>query len=195
MPPFARACGYPFGSRLPYPGRGESELLRLLSKLTGSEFRNPHSEVTNDLYPAFDLYPHLDYVCMITHGDVLSMHLLRLPSIERGFIRRVLRVVKEIDQSMAHTASIYIVFYDDALLADRRPISSHLEGDHQRRHPVQFSYSERPPCSEIDPELAVLLFRAGFKTIRLGLETSNEEAQIETGAKSEQLRVPKALRI
>jgi radical SAM superfamily enzyme YgiQ (UPF0313 family) len=37
--------------------------------------------------------------------------------------------------------------------------------------------------SEIDEEIAVLLFRSGFKTIRLGFETSNEATQIETGGK------------
>jgi len=36
---------------------------------------------------------------------------------------------------------------------------------------------------EIDRELADLLFRSQFKTIRLGFETSNQVAQIETGGK------------
>ncbi len=38
-------------------------------------------------------------------------------------------------------------------------------------------------AGEIDEELAVLLFQAGFKTIRLGFETSDEALQIETGGK------------
>jgi radical SAM superfamily enzyme YgiQ (UPF0313 family) len=36
---------------------------------------------------------------------------------------------------------------------------------------------------EIDEEVAELLFRGGFKTIRLGFETSNEAMQIEIGGK------------
>ena len=36
---------------------------------------------------------------------------------------------------------------------------------------------------EIDEEVADLLFRGGFKTIRLGFETSNEATQVETGGK------------
>jgi radical SAM superfamily enzyme YgiQ (UPF0313 family) len=36
---------------------------------------------------------------------------------------------------------------------------------------------------EIDRELAELLFQSQFKTIRLGFETSNQVAQIETGGK------------
>jgi radical SAM superfamily enzyme YgiQ (UPF0313 family) len=36
---------------------------------------------------------------------------------------------------------------------------------------------------EIDEEVAELLFRSGFKTIRLGFESSNEATQIETGGK------------
>jgi radical SAM superfamily enzyme YgiQ (UPF0313 family) len=37
--------------------------------------------------------------------------------------------------------------------------------------------------NEINEEVAALLFRGGFKTIRLGFETSNETKQIETGGK------------
>jgi radical SAM superfamily enzyme YgiQ (UPF0313 family) len=35
----------------------------------------------------------------------------------------------------------------------------------------------------MDEETASLLFRTGFKTIRLGFETSNEAMQLETGGK------------
>jgi len=36
---------------------------------------------------------------------------------------------------------------------------------------------------EIDEELAGLFFKAGFKTIRLGFETSHEATQMDTGGK------------
>jgi len=42
--------------------------------------------------------------------------------------------------------------------------------------------------------VAALLFRGGFKTIRLGLETSNEAVQIETGGKVDNQGFQKAVR-
>jgi radical SAM superfamily enzyme YgiQ (UPF0313 family) len=47
---------------------------------------------------------------------------------------------------------------------------------------------------EIDEEVADLLFRGGFKTIRLGLETSIETTQIETGGKVDNQEFRKAIK-
>jgi len=47
---------------------------------------------------------------------------------------------------------------------------------------------------EIDKELAGLLFRSQFKTIRLGFETSNEVTQIETGRKVDNQEFAKAVK-
>jgi len=47
---------------------------------------------------------------------------------------------------------------------------------------------------EIDQEVADLLFQGGFKTIRLGLETSNEATQIETGGKVDNQDFKRAVR-
>ena len=47
---------------------------------------------------------------------------------------------------------------------------------------------------EIDEEVAQLLFRGGFKTIRLGFETSNESAQIETGGKVDNQNLKQGVR-
>ncbi len=47
---------------------------------------------------------------------------------------------------------------------------------------------------EIDEEVAELIFRSQFKTIRLGFETSNETAQIETGGKVDNREFQRAVR-
>jgi radical SAM superfamily enzyme YgiQ (UPF0313 family) len=47
---------------------------------------------------------------------------------------------------------------------------------------------------EIDEEVAELLFRSQFKTIRLGFETSSETAQIETGGKVDNREFKRAVK-
>ena len=46
----------------------------------------------------------------------------------------------------------------------------------------------------IDEEMAALLFRSNFKTIRLGLETADETAQRETGGKVDNREFREAVR-
>jgi radical SAM superfamily enzyme YgiQ (UPF0313 family) len=77
-----------------------------------------------------------------------------------------------------------IAFYDDALLIEPSkhfiPIMKEVikRGIHCNFHTPNAIH-----IREIDEEVADLLFRGGFKTIRLGFETSNEATQIETGGK------------
>jgi radical SAM superfamily enzyme YgiQ (UPF0313 family) len=53
----------------------------------------------------------------------------------------------------------------------------------QRRIHCNFHTPNAIHIREIGEEVADLLFRGGFRTIRLGFETSNEAAQIESGGK------------
>lgn len=168
------------------PGRGDLELLKLLSSLTGFEFRNPHSEFRSDSCPAFDLYPHLNYVSMMTsrgcpfHCTYCASHFLS-PKFSR---KNPFQVVEEINQSIVRYHINNIAFYDDALLAEPEdhivPILKEIIG---RGIQCNFHTPNGLHVREIDRELAYLLFRAGFKTIRFGLETSDEGIQIDTGGK------------
>jgi radical SAM superfamily enzyme YgiQ (UPF0313 family) len=47
---------------------------------------------------------------------------------------------------------------------------------------------------EIDQEVADLLYRSGFRTIRLGFETSDEATQVETGGKVDNQEFQKAIK-
>jgi radical SAM superfamily enzyme YgiQ (UPF0313 family) len=53
----------------------------------------------------------------------------------------------------------------------------------QRRSQCNFHTPNALHIKMIDEEMADLLFRSGFKTIRLGLETADATAQRETGGK------------
>jgi len=175
------------GVDIVFNGRDELEILELICRLTGFEVA-PNSEPrTNKLqYPAFDLYPQLDYICIsASRGCPFACTYCASPFLSKGFSRRdPLRVVDEIEYWTRVHGVNNIAFYDDALLIDPSkhfvPIMKEVIG---RGIHCNFHTPNALHIREIDEEIAVLMFEGGFRTIRLGFETSSEARQIETGGK------------
>jgi len=190
------------GVDIVFNGIGDSEILELISGLT--QFRIPQSlpvrqalnrhgtgqageiRINSLPYPAFDLYPKLDYVCIATtRGCPFKCTYCASPFLTKGFSKRdPFKVVQEIECWTNHYHVNNIAFYDDALLVEP---SKHFilimkeiirKGIHCNFHTPNALH-----IREIDEEVASLLFRGGFKTIRLGFETSDEATQTETGGK------------
>jgi radical SAM superfamily enzyme YgiQ (UPF0313 family) len=183
------------GADIVFEGGGQVEILRLISDLTNFEPRTP---VGNGLepclpdkqafrtYPAFDLYSQLDYVCISTSsGCPFKCTYCASPFLTKNFSKRdPLRVVEEIEYWTTNFHTNNIAFYDDALLIDpSKHFIPMMKEVTKRRIRCNFHAPNALHIREIDEEVASLLFRGGFKTIRLGLETSNEATQLETGAK------------
>jgi radical SAM superfamily enzyme YgiQ (UPF0313 family) len=98
--------------------------------------------------------------------------------------RNPINVVEEIEHWTTRYGVRNIAFYDDALLVEPSkhfiPIMKEVM---ERRIHCNFHTPNAIHIREIDEEVAALLFQSGFRTIRLGFESSNEATQIETGAK------------
>jgi radical SAM superfamily enzyme YgiQ (UPF0313 family) len=189
-------------------GRGESELIKIISELLNIKLRTLNSAVhhvgmhgcpepdvvqgelshnINSLpYPAFDLYPQLDYVSIMTsRGCPYRCSYCASPVISGGFKRRdPLKVVEEIAYWISQYRVNNIAFYDDALLVSpSEHIIKILEEVRRRDIQCNFHSPNGLHAEEISKELADLLYHCQFKTLRLGLETSNEAIQVETGGK------------
>lgn len=199
-------------------GRGEIEGLRTISELTHvnnslSAIPDPQAEISSNslrvrhageppthCYPAFDLYDQLDFVCIATsRGCPLRCTYCASRLLYNGFDRRGPdEVVKEIEYWVTQHRINNIAFYDDALLVDpSRHIMPILKEVIQRGIHCSFHTPNGLHIRELDEELANLLFRAGFRTIRLGFETSREATQLQTGGKvdnDELIRAVKNLR-
>ncbi len=189
-------------------GRGEFEVLKLICDLTGFEAA-PNSlpaeasaqagaiRTSNLQYPAFDLYPKLDYVCISTSkGCPLKCTYCASSFLGQGFSTRdPLRAVDEIEYWTKKHGVNNIAFYDDALLIEPAkhfiPMMTEVI---KRGIPCNFHVPNAIHIREIDEEIASLLFRGGFKTIRLGFETSSETTQIETGGKVDNQEFRKAVK-
>jgi radical SAM superfamily enzyme YgiQ (UPF0313 family) len=188
-----------------FSGTGESDVLKLVSNLTGleptlSEFRDSQSGIRNENYPTFDLYSQLDYVCISTStGCPLKCSYCASPFLTKGFSRRdPFEVVDEIEYWTGKYRANNIAFYDDALLIEpSRHIIPILKEIIKRGIHCYFHTPNGLHIREISQEVGDYLYRSGFKTIRLGFETSVEQTQVETGGKvdnQEFLRVVKQLK-
>ena len=182
------------GADIVYKGGNEREAVKMISKLT--QFRLPHSAFRNESYPAFDLYPHLDYVCITTtRGCPFRCTYCASPILSKGFVRRdPLKVVDEIEHWTTQFHIHNIAFYDDGLLVEPSNHFIPMMNEVIRRGiQCNFHAPNALHISEMDEEVAELLFRGGFRTIRLGFETSNEEVQTDTGGKVNNIEFKRAV--
>jgi len=124
--------------------------------------------------PALDLYPRLEYAPVLTSRgcpfrcDYCASSLL--------FHNHVFREPEEVldDISLARERGIYdFAFYDDALaLSPSERLVPILEGVLQRGWKIRLHAPNAIHVQGIDDDLARLMYRAGFVTIRLGVETT-----------------------
>jgi radical SAM superfamily enzyme YgiQ (UPF0313 family) len=184
------------GADIVYKSGNEWGAVKLISDLTSFQLQTPclpkprrrqaNSKLRTDIYPAFDLYPQLDYVCIATSRGCpfrctyCASHYLT----DRFSRRNPDKVVGEIEYWTTQFKIKNIAFYDDALLIEP---SKHfipiMKGIVKRGIHCNFHTPNAIHVKEINEEVAHLLFQVGFKKIRLGLETSNESRQTETGGK------------
>ncbi len=185
------------GADIVFEGRDKRDALTLIAELTDIELPTSNPEQRTDTYPAFDLYPELDYICMATsRGCPFTCTYCASQFLNRGFVRRdPLRVVEEIDYWTKEYNVKNIAFYDDALLIEpSEHIIPVLKEVMRRGIRCNFHTPNGLHIQEIDGELAEILFIGGFKTIRLGFETSNEGTQAETGDKVDNQDFKRAVR-
>jgi len=181
-------------------GAGEGAILNLLASLTGrSPTRVP---VADDLdsfpLPAFDLYRTLPYICLLTsRGCPFSCPYCASQVLQPGFRQRSPDgVIDEILYWVRSRAVRDFVFYDDALLIGfERHLGPILEGLLKRGLDLRFHTPNALHIRELNESRARLLFRAGFRTLRMGLETTDWSRHRSWGGKLVQGDWERALRV
>jgi radical SAM superfamily enzyme YgiQ (UPF0313 family) len=134
-----------------------------------------HSDFDTIPFPALDLYRKLSYIPLLTsRGCPFSCSYCASPILNSTPMRKSPhRVMEEIRHWHETRGVSDVVLYDDAFLVDAQthavPI---LEQIIDSGLSLRFHTPNALHVREVSKETAELMFKAGFKTIRLGLESA-----------------------
>ena len=156
-------------------GSGMQSLLVLLQEY-GIRPPESNKKKKRGSYPSFDLLTHIDYVCLMTSTGCpfrcryCASHFLS-PVYER---RDPGDVLEEILHWHRDFGVRDFAFYDDALLPSSETyLAPLLENVISLDLNLKFHTPNALHVREITGEIAKLMHRSGFRTLRLGLETSD----------------------
>ncbi|MBC7260608.1 MAG: radical SAM protein [Chloroflexi bacterium] len=183
------------GADVVLSGPGEVQALQWVNEVT-RESRTLAIAPT-DVLPAHDLRRPQGYVAIQTargcpfHCPYCAVHQI----VPGGMTRRpVEQIVREIVWCVESLGAQDIAFYDDALLVDaERHIHPILDAVIERGLQVRFHTPNGLHARYIDRPLAEKMRRAGFVTIRLGLETIDPEEEKRDGGKVDEVSFVRAV--
>jgi radical SAM superfamily enzyme YgiQ (UPF0313 family) len=149
-------------------------------------------------YPAWDLYPKLDYVCLITsrgcpfNCSYCASYIIN-PVLE---FRKPNHIIEEITYWVRQKGINNFVFYDDALLVNAEshfiPLLQELK---KKNLNINFYTPNALHAKLITKPIAQLMAENGFKRIWLGFETSDPDLQRKTGNKIDNSIFQKSVKI
>jgi radical SAM superfamily enzyme YgiQ (UPF0313 family) len=156
---------------------GGLETFRVVLQILKGE-RDHNEEISSQWealsFPAFDLYPKINYIPLLTSmGCPFHCQYCASPFLNPRTLRRSpLHVLEEILFWHREHGVADFVFYDDALLIDfEKHLDILLEEVVKRNLKVRFHTPNAVHIRSINAQVAELLYRSGFQTLRLGLET------------------------
>jgi radical SAM superfamily enzyme YgiQ (UPF0313 family) len=167
--------------------RGES-LFDMIKRTTGADvhWRIEFSDLDAWPYPAFDLQHRISCVpLMTTRGCSFGCTYCASRFLEPNISRRSPEsVADEVEYWHYRHGVIDFAFYDDALLVDaENHVVPLLKTLIDQQMPIFFHTPNAVHIRSITKEVAYLMKRAGFYTLRLGLETTAFEARSDLDRK------------
>ncbi len=168
-------------------GPGERLIFEALNRHTGIGLVPDPAAAPLEFSPALDLMPRVRFLPLITsRGCPYHCAYCASRRLFDGFIQRnPEEVVHEIESAVLKYGVSDIALYDDAFLVNARehalPI---LEKVAQRIPGLRWHTPNGLHAAAITPEVAAAMKKAGFQTIRIGLESSSDEFHARTGGKT-----------
>jgi len=165
-------------------GAGEEQILKIVEDYTGFSPESSHGFEPDNLdtypYPAFYMQNKINYVPLLTsRGCPFSCaYCASAFLMPKRILRSAESVIKEIEFWHKKYKILDFVLYDDAFLVDAQkhaiPI---LEGIIKTGYKLRFHTPNAVHIRKISKKTAKLMHKAGFTTLRLGLETGIFESR------------------
>lgn len=177
-------------------GPGEDAILALAHSLNPNPSAKNKSIQKNTTYPSYHLYKpnqtENSAAILTSRGCLFRCSYCASASLTSGFSQRPPdEVIGEIAYYQTELAITDIAFYDDALLANPKkhihPILDRIIKSKLNQR-LRFHAPNGLHARYIDQTLAHKLFRANFKTIRLGFESVNRTRDFDYKVHKEQLK-------
>jgi radical SAM superfamily enzyme YgiQ (UPF0313 family) len=168
-------------------GPGERVLFQALYRHTGIGFAPDQATASLEFRPALDLMKHVTFLPLITsRGCPYRCAYCASRQLFDGFIQRNPEaIIHEIESATLQYGITDIALYDDAFLVNARehalPI---LEAVAERIPDLRWHTPNGLHAAAITREIAGAMKKAGFETIRIGLESSSDDFHARTGAKT-----------
>jgi radical SAM superfamily enzyme YgiQ (UPF0313 family) len=173
-------------------GPGETQALDLIEKVTGfsSALKFDPDNLNSYPYPAFDLQRKIGYIPLLTSkGCPFSCTYCASKILQpKRMLMSPERVVEEISHWQDFCGVKDFAFYDDALLVNAQKHAAPMfKQIIKTGRKLNFHTPNAVHIREISPEMAELMFAAGVKTLRIGLETLEFEGrEIDRKVKEEE---------
>jgi len=168
-------------------GPGEADLEEALYRKTGVRGTD-ESPAELEFSPSLDLMRHVRFLPLLTsRGCPFNCAYCASRKMSPAFVRRnPAAVIDEIQAAAIRYGVRDIALYDDAFLVDpARHALPILEAAAERVPGMRWHTPNGLHASSIDRSVASAMKRAGFETIRLGLESSSDEFHARTGGKTD----------
>jgi radical SAM superfamily enzyme YgiQ (UPF0313 family) len=169
-------------------GPGELQVLTILKNIAGEKVDTEKLPKSIDDYPfpAFDLLAQVDYLPIMTsRGCPYNCTFCAQKLISMPFVQRTPdSVVEEFGEHYQRFKRRDFAFYDDALFIKRDShIKTILAKLIDKKLPLRLHSPNGLFAKYVDREMAELMYRSSFKTVRLSFETSNEERRKDMQSK------------
>jgi len=180
-------------------GKGEVSVLKIVSDLTQQKttFIPDLADLDSLPYPAFDLLLNHDAFSLLSSRGCPYKCTYCASSLLNDVFRQ--RKPTHVIDEIAYWINSYHVkdfaFYDDALICkSERKLIPILKGIIKSTSNCSFHAPNGLHVRGMSEEVADLLFQAGFNTIRLGLESTDEVRQVQTGRKTSNKEFEEAIK-
>ncbi|WP_169316398.1 B12-binding domain-containing radical SAM protein [Desulfomonile tiedjei] len=170
------------------PGPAEHSIAEHLQRCTGIRPEIGSDSTGLEFTPALDLLRKVTFIPLLTsRGCPLRCTYCASRTLNSNYLQRPVEdVISELQDACLKYDVLDIALYDDAFLinAERHALPI-LDEIAERLPGLRIHAPNGLHATRIDSRVAVAMKKAGFETIRIGLESSSDEFHSRTGKKTD----------